>query len=264
MLNVREHIYTAEYNVVLQEDRRKLFSLLQVLKRELDFAAPAAAPAAPKAPSPAPSNDENVGRGDSKERIRVAIRKRPMSKKEIEKGEADVLQADNSQNIRVLEPKVKVDLTKYTEEHDFYFDEVLDENSMNSNVYDRCGYPLVRYAFEQHGKASCFAYGQTGSGKTHTMMGHPKQPGLYFLAAADIFKFTKEKTHSDVSVWISFFEIYGGKLYDLLNERRKLVARVDAKQVRLGPKEYPGATHVAEWHLAATPTNFHPHSPRCS
>lgn len=217
--------------MVLQEDRRKLFSLLQVLKRELDIVHPVPVPG-PKAPSPAPSGGDDVGgKADSKERIRVAIRKRPMSKKEMEQGQSDVLQADNSQSIMVLEPKTKVDLTKYTEEHQFYFDEVLGEQSMNSDVYERCGSPLVRYVFEQHGKASCFAYGQTGSGKTHTMMGHPKQPGLYFLAAADIFKFTKEKSHSDVTVWISFFEIYGGKLYDLLNERRKLVARVDAKQL---------------------------------
>jgi len=226
----------AEYNVVLQEDRRKLFSLLQVLKRELDIVHPAPAQG-PKAPSSAPASSGSgaeeapSGGGGGKERIRVAIRKRPMSKKEIDKQEADVLESDNMQSVMVREPKTKVDLTKYTDEHQFYFDEVLGEQCMNSDVYDRCGKGLVRYIFEQHGKASCFAYGQTGSGKTHTMMGHPKQPGLYFLAAADIFKMVKEKQHSDVTVWISFFEIYGGKLYDLLNERRKLVARVDAKQV---------------------------------
>ncbi|KAJ1482058.1 kinesin motor domain-containing protein, partial [Baffinella frigidus] len=85
--------------------------------------------------------------------------------------------------------------------------------------------------FIAQGKASCFAYGQTGSGKTHTMMGNPQQPGLYFLAADEIFNIKKEKGHEDMTVWVSFFEIYSGKLYDLLNDRRKLIARADAKQV---------------------------------
>ena len=59
-----------------------------------------------------------------------------------------------------------------------------------------------------------------------------RQPGLYFLAAADVFKLKGDRAYSDMGVWVSFFEIYGGKLYDLLNDRRKLVARADAKQAR--------------------------------
>ena len=31
--------------------------------------------------------------------------------------------------------------------------------------------------------------------------------------------------------WVSFYEIYCGKLYDLLNERNLLCLREDAKQV---------------------------------
>jgi kinesin family protein 2/24 len=222
----------AQYNIVLQEDRRKLFSLLQVLKRELDFTPPSAAPA-PSGRRSAPSHPEPEVEesGSAKERIRVCVRKRPIFKKETDRGEVDVLQTDNVQSMSVLEPKTKVDLTKFTEEHNFFFDEVLGESCTNGQVYERCGCPLVRYVFEQDGKASCFAYGQTGSGKTHTMMGNPKQPGLYFLAAEDIFKFRRKKEHADVAVWVSFFEIYGGKLYDLLNDRCKLVARVDAKQL---------------------------------
>lgn len=33
-----------------------------------------------------------------------------------------------------------------------------------------------------------------------------------------------------MSIWISFYEIYCGKLYDLLNDRQQLYAREDAKQ----------------------------------
>lgn len=71
---------------------------------------------------------------------------------------------------------------------------------------------------------TCFAYGQTGSGKTHTMLGNGGDVrGLYLLAAEDIFK--QLKYHSDVDVWLSFYEIYCGKLYDLLNDKNLLFAR---------------------------------------
>jgi kinesin family protein 2/24 len=33
------------------------------------------------------------------------------------------------------------------------------------------------------------------------------------------------KNFPDVTVWVSFYEIYCGKLYDLLNERNLLHAR---------------------------------------
>ena len=240
----------ADYKVMTQEDRRKLFSLLQVLKRELD-GNKAAAPqqplkvlpakkstAAPSVPRSRSQSAESAAEpaapaaplsGIQEERIKVCVRKRPLFRKEAERGDNDVINSDNSQSMKVLEPKVKVDLTKYTEEHDFYFDEVLDEDASNQQVYARCGSPLVRYVLERQGKATCFAYGQTGSGKTHTMMGNPEQPGLYFLAADEIFRIKRERGYEDLTVWVSFFEIYGGKLYDLLNDRRKLVARADAK-----------------------------------
>lgn len=51
--------------------------------------------------------------------------------------------------------------------------------------------------------------------------------GLYLLASEDIFKTLKNR--NDLDVWISFYEIYCGKLYDLLNDKNILFAREDAK-----------------------------------
>ena len=63
-----------------------------------------------------------------------------------------------------------MDLTKYTEEHSFMFDNAYDENTENEELYNRNIRPLV-YAGLSGAKVTVFAYGQTGSGKTFTMMG---------------------------------------------------------------------------------------------
>lgn len=75
------------------------------------------------------------------------------------------------------------------------------------------------------GKATCFAYGQTGAGKTHTMLGSsPMSPGLYVLAVHDIFAhLSTAHTQSPLLVYVSFFEIYCGQLYDLLDHRKRCV-----------------------------------------
>ena len=53
-------------------------------------------------------------------------------------------------------------------------------------------------------------------------------PGLYLLAAFDII--TLLNSYQDLSLQVSFYEIYCGKLYDLLNKRVLLHCREDGKQ----------------------------------
>ena len=161
-------------------------------------------------------------------KIRVIVRKRPLGKKEIAKNDTDVVEIRNNKQVVVKELKVKVDLTKYVEEHAFNFDLAFDENVNNEQIYLQTVRPMIEAAFHKT-KVTCFAYGQTGSGKTFTMMGNKKQiPGLYLLAAYDIF--TLLQSYQGFSIWISFYEIYCGKLFDLLNERKILTAREDGKQ----------------------------------
>ena len=161
-------------------------------------------------------------------KIRVIVRKRPLGKKEIAKNDTDVVEIRNNKQVVVKELKVKVDLTKYVEEHVFNFDLAFDENVTNEQIYLQTVRPMIEAAFHKT-KVTCFAYGQTGSGKTFTMMGNKKQiPGLYLLAAYDIFSLLQN--YQGFSIWISFYEIYCGKLFDLLNERKILTAREDGKQ----------------------------------
>lgn len=178
--------------------------------------------------------------GKSKNRnaaIRVAVRKRPLTVKEEQRAEIDIVTVDGDDTLQVHEPKVKVDLTKYIDQHIFVFDEVFDAQMDNLEVYSRTAQPLVEFVISG-GKASCFCFGQTGSGKTYTILGKSGQPGLYILAMRDLFRLIDS---SAAEVWVSFFEIYASKLFDLLNNRKKLFAREDAKsEVHIvGLQEHP-------------------------
>ena len=92
-----------------------------------------------------------------------------------------------------------------------------------------CVQPLIECTF-QGAKTTCFAYGQTGSGKTFTMMGtaDASNPGLYLLAAYDICNLLQ--SYPELCLQLSFYEIYCGKLYDLLNNRELVHCREDHKQ----------------------------------
>lgn len=57
--------------------------------------------------------------------------------------------------------RLKLDLTKYTEEHYFKFDSAYSENNTNLDIYNDAVKPIVDFALAGR-KVSCFAYGQTG------------------------------------------------------------------------------------------------------
>ncbi|GAB4843608.1 Kinesin-like protein KIN-13A [Ancistrocladus abbreviatus] len=152
------------------------------------------------------------------------VRKRPLNKKELTRREEDIVTvSDNA--LTVHEPKVKVDLTAYVEKHEFCFDAVLDEHMTNDEVYRVTVEPIIPTVFERT-KATCFAYGQTGSGKTFTMKPLPLR------AVEDLMRLLHQPVYrcQRFKLWLSYFEIYGGKLFDLLCDRKKLCMREDGRQ----------------------------------
>lgn len=169
--------------------------------------------------------------------ITVCVRKRPLNRKEQMRKEVDVITVPSKDQIIVHEPKNKVDLTKYLENQRFRFDYAFDDTCTNEMVYRYTAKPLVETIFEG-GMATCFAYGQTGSGKTHTMGGdfngktQDCKKGIYAMVAKDVFKFLYAPKYKPLNLIVgaSFFEIYSGKVFDLLAEKAKLRVLEDGKQ----------------------------------
>ena len=148
-------------------------------------------------------------------KIKVVVRKRPANQREQIQNDIDIIEKKGKDTIIVKELKNKVDLTKYIEEHHFTFDAAYDEKSTNQQIYNEIVKPMIKAAFEKT-KITCFAYGQTGSGKTYTMMGNnhiendkgPTVPGLYLLSAVDMFNYLSMEKYSNLTFFVSFYEIY--------------------------------------------------------
>ena len=87
----------------------------------------------------------------------------------------------------------------------------------------------------------------TGSkaGNQAENMSNSQNLGLYFLAAQDVFRIAQDPAYSsDISIGVSLFEIYGGKLLDLLNARNPVKCLED----RRGKVCFPGLSeHPGKW-----------------
>ncbi|XP_053145010.1 kinesin-like protein KIF2B [Hemicordylus capensis] len=170
-------------------------------------------------------------------KICVCVRKRPLNQREAELQDVDVVTIPCPDVVMVHEAKQKLDLTRYLENQIFRFDHAFDDSATNESVYKRTAQPLVETIF-RGGMATCFAYGQTGSGKTHTMGGdfsgkkQDSSKGIYAMAARDVFCMLQEPHYKllELQVFGAFFEIYWGKVYDLLNWKHRLKVLEDSKQ----------------------------------
>ena len=155
-------------------------------------------------------------------KIFVCVRKRPISTKELQAGEIDCVSSLNPR-LLIHECKIKIDgITKYIEDHEFYFDNVFNEKEATEDLYTFSIEPTINLIMNR-GIVTCFAYGQTGSGKTYTMK------GIQNLAIDSIFN-NAQKNKLNLEFYISFYEIYAGRLYDLLNDKNKLSVLEDKNQ----------------------------------
>ena len=169
-------------------------------------------------------------------KICICVRKRPVSDKERNKKDHDSVTCLHPA-VWVHSAKLRVDgITKYLDHSSFAFDHAFDENTSTEEIYSHAAMPLIDFVCAGGGgRATVFAYGQTGSGKTYTM------GGIQTMVAEDLFLLLGDASKGnnpggggacsldDTSVYVTFFEIYGGRIQDLLNERKRLKVLEDGK-----------------------------------
>jgi kinesin family protein 2/24 len=150
--------------------------------------------------------------------ICIAVRKRPMSDKERDKLDHDSVSCFPPQ-VTIHSAKFKVDgITKYLTHNSFQFDHAFGEDATTEDIYVQTTLPLVDHVVSTHGRATVFCYGQTGSGKTFTMN------GIQQILAYDLYAQIKGYETN-----VAFFELYGGFIQDLLNDRQRCKLLEDGK-----------------------------------
>ncbi|XP_028256905.1 kinesin-like protein KIF13B isoform X2 [Parambassis ranga] len=160
--------------------------------------------------------------------VKVAVRVRPMNRREKELNTKCVVEMLKNQTI--LHPAGgnlgKGDSRNQSKvfAYDYCFwsmDESDKEKFAGQEVVFQClGESLLHNAFQGY-NACIFAYGQTGSGKSYTMMGSGDQPGLIPRLCSALFERTQHEQREEESftVEVSYMEIYNEKVRDLLDPK---------------------------------------------
>lgn len=192
--------------------------------------------------------------------VNVAVRCRPISKKEVADAfDESMIEIESSTKIVVHNPsETPSDLlgTRSGERQNFSrvyeFDAVFGPSASQKLVYDTSGARRIVSSVLEGFNGTIFAYGQTGTGKTYTMQGRSKnrtaattaanssgenketdnaksddddddaEAGIMSRAFKQIFDHIEANKSVQFVVRASYLEIYKEQIYDLLrNERSK-------------------------------------------
>ena len=138
----------------------------------------------------------------------------------------------------------------------FDFDLVFDQFVTQNEIFNSIAIDALDRFLEGF-NATIFAYGQTGSGKTFTIEGSARRfddRGLIPRSINYIYEKLKDRPDQDVSVHISYFEIYNEIGYDLLNPASRLESLLYTNLPRISIRERGNGqfvTHNLTSHLAA-------------
>ncbi|KAI0319856.1 P-loop containing nucleoside triphosphate hydrolase protein [Amylostereum chailletii] len=145
--------------------------------------------------------------------VKIAARLRPTNPGELADDGIRVEHSDKGMSaVYVNNPRDNNQVFK------FPFSSCYDQNSTQKEIFEKDVQPLIDVVFSGS-TVTIFAYGVTSSGKTHTMQGTGEDPGVIPRAVQAVFAQKEAMTGANVSVSVSYMEIYRDEVYDLLVQR---------------------------------------------
>eukprot|EP00927_Polykrikos_kofoidii_P055324 TRINITY_DN49593_c0_g1_i1.p1 TRINITY_DN49593_c0_g1~~TRINITY_DN49593_c0_g1_i1.p1 ORF type:complete len:909 (-),score=184.57 TRINITY_DN49593_c0_g1_i1:136-2862(-) len=169
--------------------------------------------------------------------IRVSVRCRPFSAKELSEAESEEALECDGGTVSTLVGKPKA----------FSYDQAFGIQSSQTEVFEAIGSRLLNDALNAY-NGCIFAYGQTGSGKSFSVVGNVEnedQAGLLPRACKKLFDMIKARCSAveegattqsfQATVLASYFEIYNEKVFDLLTSKRQNTELVVRYHPQLGP-----------------------------
>ncbi|KAM8774907.1 kinesin-like protein KIF16B isoform 5-T5 [Rhynchonycteris naso] len=179
--------------------------------------------------------------------VKVAVRVRPMNRREKDLEAKFIIQMEKSKtiitNLKIPEGGTgdsgRERTKTFTYDFSFYSADTKSPDYVSQEmVFKTLGTDVVKSAFEGY-NACVFAYGQTGSGKSYTMMGNSGDCGLIPRICEGLFSRINETTRWDEASFraeVSYLEIYNERVRDLL---RRKSSKTFNLRVREHPKEGP-------------------------
>ncbi|XP_069494754.1 stAR-related lipid transfer protein 9-like isoform X2 [Ambystoma mexicanum] len=161
--------------------------------------------------------------------VKVALRVRPLSKREIAEGTSIIVQIDgNAARLRNIKDgrleysgESRERILEFGFDYSYWSVDTEDPRYASQEVvFQDLGTSVLSGAFKGY-NVCLFAYGQTGSGKTYTMMGTPASVGLTPRICEGLFAMQDDyegRAPSSSRIEVSFLEIYNERVRDLLKQ----------------------------------------------
>ncbi|XP_057340953.1 osmotic avoidance abnormal protein 3-like [Microplitis mediator] len=140
------------------------------------------------------------------ESVKVAVRCRPMSQKELSAG------CQNAVTIDPISKNCTLEGTGGGAGKVYQFDATFGPESSTEKVYEDVGSVIVEAVLEGY-NGTVFAYGQTGCGKSHTMQGFIERTLEHIFEAT-----STSSSDTRYLALLSYLEIYNERLRDLLQD----------------------------------------------